>query len=91
MPRLKATKSMRYASRRLEPGDEFDANNRDARVLKAIGKAEDAPEPRRGPGRPRREPVVEAPPVEPIVEPDDEQTRTVPRYLRRDMQAEESE
>lgn len=34
-----AKKSMRYGTRRLLPDDDFTANNRDARVLNAIGKA----------------------------------------------------
>ncbi|HPB23580.1 MAG TPA: hypothetical protein PLL48_14775 [Novosphingobium sp.] len=38
-----AVKSMRYGGRNLEPGDEFDAMSaRDARILRAIGKARDA-------------------------------------------------
>ncbi|KQX35327.1 hypothetical protein ASD04_14905 [Devosia sp. Root436] len=39
MPKLIATKGLRYATRRMMAGDEFEANNRDARVLVAIGKA----------------------------------------------------
>lgn len=39
MPKLFATKSFSYATRRLLPGDSFEANNRDARILVAIGKA----------------------------------------------------
>jgi hypothetical protein len=37
---LKATKSFKYAGRRLEPGDRFDAKRRDAKVLVGIGRAE---------------------------------------------------
>jgi hypothetical protein len=47
MPKLTATKAMSYATRRLLPGDEFVARNRDARLLVAIDKArysEAAPE-----------------------------------------------
>lgn len=39
MPNLIATKPLTYATRRLLPGDEFVARNRDARVLVAIRKA----------------------------------------------------
>lgn len=40
MTKMIATKSMRYATRRLLPDDEFVAKNgRDARLLSAIGKA----------------------------------------------------
>lgn len=41
MPKLVATKNMTYATRHLRAGDSFDAVPRDARVLKAIGKARD--------------------------------------------------
>jgi hypothetical protein len=40
---LIAKKSMRYGGRRLAVGETFDAGKRDARILKAIGKADDAP------------------------------------------------
>lgn len=39
MPNLVATKSMVYATRRLLPGDVFQASNMDARILLAIKKA----------------------------------------------------
>lgn len=42
MPKLVATKGLRYATRRMAAGDEFVANNRDARLLVAIGKARHA-------------------------------------------------
>lgn len=42
MPKLIATKAMTYATRRLRAGDEFEATNQHARILKAIGKASDA-------------------------------------------------
>ena len=38
-----AVKAMRYAGRDLMPGDEFEPqSDRDARLLRAIGKAKDA-------------------------------------------------
>lgn len=40
---LIAQKSLRYAGRSLVAGDKFEASDRDARLLKAIGKAADAP------------------------------------------------
>ena len=48
--RLIATKPLRYGTRMLKAGDEFDADARSGRIFKAIRKAKDAPEP---------EPVVE--------------------------------
>jgi hypothetical protein len=39
MPMLMASKRMRYATRRLLPGDVFEASNRDARLLVALKKA----------------------------------------------------
>jgi hypothetical protein len=39
--KLVATRTLSYATRRLQAGDRFEAINRDARVLKAIGKARD--------------------------------------------------
>lgn len=39
MQRLIATKSMRYATRRLQAGDVFEAKPRDARLLIAVKKA----------------------------------------------------
>lgn len=43
MPRLIATQSLRYASRNLRAGEEFDATDGDAKVLCAAGRAADAP------------------------------------------------
>lgn len=40
---LIAKKSLRYAGRSLVEGDKFEASAKDARLLKAIGKAADAP------------------------------------------------
>ena len=37
--KLKARKAFKYSTRRLLPGDEFEASNRDARLLIAIKKA----------------------------------------------------
>lgn len=39
---LKALKAGKYGTRRLVAGDVFDAKRRDARVLVAVGKAEEA-------------------------------------------------
>lgn len=38
--KLRATKEFRYAGRLLSPGDEFNATDRDARVLTAVKRAE---------------------------------------------------
>lgn len=76
MPRLIALKSIG----RYRPGDEFDVRSRgDARLLKALGKAQDAPPPA-VPKSDRRASTAE----------DDGPERAVPRYRRRDMVAEEA-
>jgi hypothetical protein len=41
--KLIAKKSLRYAGRSLVAGDDFEASAKYARLLKAIGKAGDAP------------------------------------------------
>lgn len=41
MPALIATKELRYGDRTVHPGEPFDASEKDARLLKAIGKAKD--------------------------------------------------
>ena len=43
---LIAAKGLRYSTRRLMPGEPFQASDRDARVLLAIKKAQPAPEKR---------------------------------------------
>lgn len=43
MPEMVALKSLKYATRRLEAGDRFEASKRDARALHAVGKANYAP------------------------------------------------
>ena len=92
--KLVALKPMRFAGERLEPGAEFEPKRaRDANILKAIGKAAEAP--------PRKAPE----PVRKVVEDDDDNDeskrlrrtaapapkgRKAPtEYQRRDMRAEE--
>jgi hypothetical protein len=41
--KLVATKSFSYAGKRLVKGAKFEASDKDARLLKAVGKAKDAP------------------------------------------------
>lgn len=58
MPKLIALKKLRYGKRDYAPGagsEEFEASEKDAALLKAIGKAADAPEPK--PARKRQEPA----------------------------------
>lgn len=86
--KLIATKSMG----RLRPGDEFEVNRTQARALKALGKATDAPVPEPVKEAPRRQAKLEPEPepaeVDAEAEPAPE--RHVPRfYRRRDMVAEE--
>lgn len=62
--KLVATKSMTYNTRRLLPGDLFEASPRDARLLKGIRKAKDAePEkdsaPKRAAPAPSDEPTLD--------------------------------
>jgi len=45
MQKMIAQSSMRYNTRRLVAGEEFEARPRDARVLAAVGKARPAAEP----------------------------------------------
>jgi len=42
---LVASLPFTYAGRSLKPGDRFEASAYDARILKAIKKAQDAPQP----------------------------------------------
>lgn len=42
--KLTATRPMRYATRALQAGDEFEASRQDARVLTALGRARPAQE-----------------------------------------------
>ncbi len=85
--KLIALKPMRYASRALVAGDEFEASERDGRLLKRIKKAGDAPVRRAA----RAQPEPEAAPAPgPAPEPASAVLgRGVPRYGRRDMRAEE--
>ena len=70
-----AVKAMRYAGRDLMPGDEFEPHSdRDARLLRAIGKAKDG-EVAEG----------EAPEVEDKADDDKPKKRA---YRRKDMKAE---
>jgi hypothetical protein len=65
-----AAKTMKYAGRMLQPGDEFHPTRTEARALKAIGRAVDPPaepvEQKRGRGRPPK--VRTEPPVAEMVE-----------------------
>ncbi len=68
------------------PSAEFDASEKDADLLKLIGKAADAPktdEPVKGDGLFTRESKAE--------EPASDKPATRKRYLRRDMQAEDGQ
>lgn len=58
MPQLIAKTALPYAHKRMEAGDTFEASERDARVLIAIGKAALAPE--EAPAVVEEAPAVEA-------------------------------
>ncbi|EHM01148.1 hypothetical protein HMPREF9946_02223 [Acetobacteraceae bacterium AT-5844] len=78
---LVATKAFRFGGRALVAGDEFEASARDARLLKAVGKA----------GDPKPKAVRAAKPAPKDDEPGDSEAPDVlrrGRYARRDMQAE---
>lgn len=67
MTPLVATQILTYNTRRLQPGDTFDASTRDARILVAIKKAKHpAPE-----QAPKPEPVAKAPELPPALAEDD--------------------
>lgn len=72
-----ARKEMRYGGCDMVPGDTFEVRtSRDARVLKAIRKADYAPE-------------ENAPQSDPQTEPEPEPGPKKGRYARRDMRAED--
>lgn len=75
MVKLTAKRGMKYGTRRLAPGDVFDARDKDARILTLLGRAAVYIEP----PRPKRKKADEA--VEQAIEPGE--------YLRRDMRAED--
>lgn len=56
--KLIASRAMRYGTRALRAGDEFEASRRDARLLVAIGRASEAKEPE--PVKPEPEDDIEA-------------------------------
>lgn len=86
MPKLVAKVAFTYANRSLQPGDAFEASDKDARVLRLINRAEDA-------GAPA--PAAKAPPA--VEQLDLNQSGTEQsgsdepkrgrRYQRRDMTA----
>lgn len=45
MVKLVASSALRYASKQLQAGEEFEASESDARVLRGASKATDAPAP----------------------------------------------
>lgn len=82
--KLIATKSMRFAGRSLKVGDEFEASDRNGRLLKAIQKAEDAAAPISDEAPPK--------PHDPLDHDGDGRkggSKKGAKYKRRDMQAED--
>ena len=77
MIKLTATRSMKYGSRRLVPGDVFDARDKDARILTLLGSAVVYVEPPR-PKRKKAEEVVQQ-----------ASELDLGEYRRRDMRVEE--
>lgn len=98
MPKVRALKEVRYASTVRHPGDVFDvANDRDVRLLVAIGKVELVPSGKAAKAgkadepakvEPAKvEPVADKPAAEPETEAETEAAATKRRYQRRDMTA----
>ncbi len=73
--RLIAKKPLRYAGRRCEAGEAFEASSRDAKLLCAIGKAE---------------PADEVPPVDEPAETPEPAAPPRRQYRRRDLVAEDT-
>lgn len=66
MPKLQATRELRYAGVTLKPGDIFEASDKDAKVLKLIKKATVAPAVTRATQKPPKVEKVMAPEVAPL-------------------------
>lgn len=101
MVQLFAVTRVRYGRRDVQPGEPFEASDKDAKVLVAVRKATRAPasapsdlpkaamvpiEPVTPEPEPEPTPEPEATDTAPLVEP--EEVREPPTYARRDMQAE---
>lgn len=84
-------KELRYGGRQMRAGDEFEASDKDARTLKAVRKAADAPPAQVKRSMPQ---PPEPKPVEPAASEEDQPRRRgrpsgAAWYGRRDMRAEE--
>jgi hypothetical protein len=91
MPKLIVTaKEFRYAGRSMAAGETFDASDKDARLIKATGKAADAPGDLPAPPKP---PITRAPRMrfpQPPITPAQEAAKGAEQsniYERRDMRA----
>lgn len=94
MPNLEATRTVRYGGKDRQPGDQFEASDKDAKILKAIGKAKDWEGPAKSVVDLPDEPKKTAP--KPTVQPKAMKAQEVEdqpiaplHYLRRDMRAED--
>lgn len=84
--KLIATKSMLFGGRSLNIGDEFEASDRNGRLLKAIRKAKDPDEPVKA------APPAATPEQDPLDHDGDGKkggSKKGAKYKRRDMQAED--
>lgn len=88
MPKLVATKAVRYAGKEMAAGEEFDASDKDAKLLIAVHKAELAPPPKR-PRHIDSQPKVEPKALKPVEEPAADPKPASGLYQRRDMRAED--
>ncbi len=91
MPKVKAIKEHRYGGAQRFPGDEYEASDKDAKLLKAVGKSGDATAQKSVADLPKEVMQRAAPEPEPEVveEPATPEFRRG-EYHRRDMRAEET-
>ncbi len=85
MVKMTAKKAFTYANKALKPGDPFDARDADARVLKAIGRADAAAPARAMPAQVRAPMVAKALDAQPKTQAKQAAAHT---YKRRDLVAE---
>lgn len=85
MPELKALRELRYGGKTIFPGEGFEASEKEAKLLKAIGKATD------GEVANKTDLPKAATAPEPAPEPDPVPLQDAGHYQRRDMRAEDGQ
>lgn len=86
MPDLTAIKEHRYGGKQRFPGDDYTATEKDAKLLKAVGRAKDRAESPKSPVDLPAE--VMSRNLEPVEEPNADPEPARGEYLRRDLTAE---